>query len=417
MCILQKYFNIHEIMRYFDKFQLSYKKAIENPKYCFHDQPIKHCDSLEFINNHEMKVVENEKLHFSNDNNNNNNIGKMISTMSSSTPIRLFSCFPLNPNSLSVNNDNHNHNSLIDKHRTLNRNIEHVESLVMPCNAASPFLLSTINNSTAIMSTLPINTGQIEESTGIIGNTLHNLYSKDIRDISSVKDAYLTTISNNFLTSELDIKGNNALLTYGKVSSAFPQLCQHHERLLAQHYEQPVVEITKTTTTTTITTTTLTTIAETMKRNRNFGSVPRLKQTHTDFHTLFPSSIPRMLESTEQQTSHTLMMDDINTVQPQMITEAVCSQQYRSLAGQSTATAAVMAAAAAAVAAQASSLSKAVNSSITLDAFDLTNPTTSSPLLFVNEQKIIEPVTLNDNKFSDSKLSINHKVINIVHLE
>ncbi|CAH8633908.1 unnamed protein product [Heterobilharzia americana] len=354
ICILQKFWKDDKIFAHISKYD-----SINNLTSSSINEPIQ--SDLFNTNNQEMKIIENKEtksLH--------------------SSPIQLFNCFPMNTNTFCYN-------------RTPN-----LQSFVMPYLPASEYLLPTIDsicNSTGLTDTklhtdmnssgfiLPVSGISNETSSHMIANTLHSIYSDSLHDTSinhnsiSIRNNQLitnpTSLSDTLQTSETDTS-HSQIYTYGNIQEAFPQLCQHHQRLLEQQYEQPC-------------------ITTTVKRNRNFGSVPRLKQPIPDLNTLL--NVKPINESLCRQHSPPPM----NNTKPEITTEIISSFQYRQTMGQSTATAAVMAAAAAAVAAQAGKLSKPINSTIsmsTIDPLNLTNGMPPSPL-FVSEQKEIDE-TFND---------------------
>ncbi|VDP72701.1 unnamed protein product, partial [Schistosoma curassoni] len=186
----------------------------------------------------------------------------------------------------------------------------------------------------------------------IYPNNNNNNNSSSI--ISSSNNIHLKDSS--LLTPVTEMINHNTLI-YKNMYDAYPQLCQHHQRLLAEQYKQPNMD--------------------TIKRNRHFTNVPRMNQTitTTNFNVLsFNKSINECSNNNNN-----------NTI-PHIMNEMVCTQQH------STATAAVMAAAAAAVAAQASTLTKPIHS--LLDSIQIT----PNPLLFINEQKTIEQSISNDNQ-------------------
>ncbi|VDQ06681.1 unnamed protein product [Trichobilharzia regenti] len=349
-------------------------------------------DPLDFTDDREMKVIENKDT-------------LRLQNKSMASPIRLFSCFPVNPYSFSHN-------------RTTNT-IENIQPLVMPCLPASGFIvpaMSSVSNSTPFNDSkqhnemnssgflLPVSGNNIDASSNMIANTLHNLYSGG-HDISighhnstPLRDTQLignfASLSDTSLTPEIDFNQTHLPTCRNMMKDAFPQLCQHHQRLLEQQYEQPSA-------------------TSTVKRNRNFGSVPRFKQTTvTDFNALLIGKPTP--DTSHRRDSPSPSPSPVDNSKPETVNEIFAFQQMRQTTGQSTATAAVMAAAAAAVAAQAGTLSRAVNPTVSslvtvtsiatattaTDPLSLTNGTPPSPL-FVNAQKQAEQMLLTENCRSD----------------
>ncbi|KAH8857166.1 hypothetical protein KSF78_0009442 [Schistosoma japonicum] len=157
----------------------------------------------------------------------------------------------------------------------------------MPCLTNSNYFypITTLHNhinSNELI--LPITTNNIEITNSLITNSLHNIHSNDIHNVlidhhnSLSSSSYVNNnehIATNHLTSLLttpEINVNDKpVITYRNIHEAYPKLCQHHQRLLEQQYEQPFIPITMTTTTTSTTTTTTpttTTGIGTIKRNQ-----------------------------------------------------------------------------------------------------------------------------------------------------
>ncbi|CAH8642113.1 unnamed protein product [Schistosoma rodhaini] len=284
------------------------------------------------------------------------------------------------PSCLSNHNNNNNNNN-----RLLNRNINEIQSVTMPyfSNSNSLVTISSVNdkiNSNSFL--LPIT------SNNIIDHSIHNIYSNEKHHLFPIKDSQLVTIATN-----VNNHNSNSPLIYRNIPDALPQLCQHHQHLLAQQYEQQQQHQQQQQQPQQQPQSPLITITDTMKRNRNFTNVPRFKQTitpTTNFNELFMN---KSITDSFNQSSLQIINNnnDHNDTTPSLINEPINSQQYRTITGQSTATAVVMAAAAAAIAAQASTLTKTnnpLNTSMILD--------TSNSLLFINEPKTIEQTNLDD---------------------
>ncbi|CAH8866975.1 unnamed protein product [Trichobilharzia szidati] len=396
ICLVEKYMkedNIHEYAASKDE-PLTCESLVNVRSYSNSNDQLPRRDPLDFTDDREMKVIENKDT--------------LLQSKSLASPIRLFSCFPVNPYSFSHN-------------RTTNT-IENIQPLVMPCLPASGFIvpaMNSVSNSTPFSDAklhtemnssgflLPVsgNNNNIDASSNMIANTLHNLYSGGPEisighhSSSPLRDTQLignfTSLSDTSLTPEIDYSQAHTPTTYRNMKDAYPQLCQHHQRLLEQQYEQPSA-------------------SSTVKRNRNFGSVPRFKQTTvTDFNALLIGK-----PTPDPSHRHSPSPTQIENTKPETVNEIFSLQQLRQTTGQSTATAAVMAAAAAAVAAQAGTLSRAVNPTISslvvtttststtatttaaTDSLSLTNGTPPSPL-FVNAQKQAEQTLFTEKACSD----------------
>ncbi|CAH8643933.1 unnamed protein product [Schistosoma haematobium] len=339
--IIQKCLSNKHILMLSNKFNIIHMKSIKNNK------------NNQLIDYHSLECINN--------NNNNNNDNNEMKPLTS--PIHLFNCLPMHHSNTITTT------TYTTTNTTYNSN-NNIQSVVMPYLTDSGYFVSTINNHNnndnhSLITSSIINNDKINMNnyilpitTDTIEVTMPNIYPNN-----NINNSSITSSSNNnihlkdssLLTPVTEMNNHNTLI-YKNMHDAYPQLCQHHQRLLAEQYKQPIMD--------------------TIKRNRHFTNVPRMNQTVTTTH-FNALSLNKSINECSNNNNNTI---------PHIMNEMVCTQQH------STATAAVMAAAAAAVAAQASTLTKPIHS--LLDSIQMT----PNPLLFINEQKTIEQTISNDNQ-------------------
>ncbi|CAH8622659.1 unnamed protein product [Schistosoma bovis] len=337
--IIQKCLSNKYILMLSNKFNRIHMKSIKNKK------------NNQLIDYHSLECI------------NNNNEMKPLTS-----PIHLFNCLPMHHS----NTNSTTTTTYTTTNTTYNSN-NNIQSVVMPYLTDSGYFVSTINNNNnsndnnnnhSLITSSIINNDKINMNnyilpitTDTIEVTMPNIYPNNNNNSSITSSSNNIHLKDSSLLTPITEMINHNTLIYKNMYDAYPQLCQHHQRLLAEQYKQPIMD--------------------TIKRNRHFTNVPRMNQTitTTNFNVLsFNKSIN---ECSNKNNDNTI---------PHIMNEMVCTQQH------STATAAVMAAAAAAVAAQASTLTKPIHS--LLDSIQIT----PNPLLFINEQKTIEQSILNDNQ-------------------
>ncbi|CAH8626151.1 unnamed protein product [Schistosoma margrebowiei] len=344
--IIQKCLSNKYILMLSNKFNIIHMKSIKNKK----------INKNQLIDYHSLECI-----------NNDNNVMKPLTS-----PIHLFNCLPMHHSNTITSTTTYT-----TTNTTYNSN-NNIQSVVMPYLTDSGYFVSTINNNNSnnnnsLITSSIINNDKINMNnyilpitTDTIEVTMPNIYPNNNNSITSSSNN-IHQKDSSLLTPVTEMMDHNTLI-YKNMYDAYPQLCQHHQRLLAEQYKQPNMD--------------------TIKRNRHFTNVPRMNQmittTTTNFNAL---SINKSInECSNKQSIQIINNHNHNDTIPHIMNEMVCTQQH------STATAAVMAAAAAAVAAQASTLTKPIHS--LLDSIQMT----PNPLLFINEQKTIEQPISNDNQ-------------------
>ncbi|TGZ63173.1 hypothetical protein CRM22_007053 [Opisthorchis felineus] len=217
---------------------------------------------------------------------------------------------------------------------------------------------------------LPIHTSSIPYSTDMsqLRVPSSSLPPQTFETHLSICQPSLDTSAQNFTISNVCTQRQN-------LQEIFPQLCQHHQQLLDQHYksrpQQPVTTV--------------------CHLNKNFGNVPRMMQTSMQFLDSFKMNpISKTAEADnlapECVTNHSQQLspaDNSTTTDDSL--QHQFSTIHRQYSGKSTATAAVMAAAAAAVAAQAGTISRNITAS---------NNSTSMTLETTDTQLNSKPIDL-----------------------